>query len=558
MKPKNVLTYLVWLVIILVFAHGIYSAIELSWVCDDAFISFRYAVNLIDGHGLVFNVGEKVEGYTNFLWTILIALGMASGIDPSALTQVLGILSFAVTAVILGFLSWKLFHARARQAALFIPLSSLCLLLHRDYQVYATSGLETSWTAMLVCLGAALQILARRKGAYLVGGLVLILAGMSRPDAMIFYVVGIAYVLIAGEKKISSVIYYLLPLIILYLPYWIIRYNYYGYPFPNTYYAKSADLSYFKQGFLYLWLYFKTYYILFVMIPAIIWLTLKKPLIGRHMSDRIQRSILVSLLFIVPYVFYVVKTGGDFMFARFFIPITPVMFFLLETSLHKLIDNNGLRYFLAALIVITVSFRFDQYPSGGVREGISDERFYYPPEKTEAARETGLKIREYLADTDYTVAFYGAHAMYVYYAGVPVAIESDAGLTDEYIAHLPLPRRGRVGHEKHAPVEYLYERKVNFVFKTSLPSVSTWDRLRVITFGDYRAFVFIYENEVMEKLKQYDDVKFTDFPEFLDEYIAEMADYPDAKVREDYNFFRFYYFAHNRDPERERPFHERM
>ena len=42
-------------------------------VVDDALISFRYAVNLVEGRGLVFNPGERVEGYTNFLWTIVLA-----------------------------------------------------------------------------------------------------------------------------------------------------------------------------------------------------------------------------------------------------------------------------------------------------------------------------------------------------------------------------------------------------------------------------------------------------------------------------------------------------
>ncbi|HXF48251.1 MAG TPA: hypothetical protein VNL73_02350, partial [Verrucomicrobiae bacterium] len=40
---------------------------------DDAFISFRYIRNFLDGHGLVFNVGERVEGYTNFFWIMLLA-----------------------------------------------------------------------------------------------------------------------------------------------------------------------------------------------------------------------------------------------------------------------------------------------------------------------------------------------------------------------------------------------------------------------------------------------------------------------------------------------------
>jgi hypothetical protein len=58
-------------------------AAALSWIGDDAFISFRYARNLAEGHGLVFNVGERVEGYTNFLWTVLFAPLIKLGIDPA-------------------------------------------------------------------------------------------------------------------------------------------------------------------------------------------------------------------------------------------------------------------------------------------------------------------------------------------------------------------------------------------------------------------------------------------------------------------------------------------
>ena len=49
---------------------------SVAWfLTDDAFISFRYVRNLLEGHGLVFNPGEYVEGYTNFLWILeLVAL----------------------------------------------------------------------------------------------------------------------------------------------------------------------------------------------------------------------------------------------------------------------------------------------------------------------------------------------------------------------------------------------------------------------------------------------------------------------------------------------------
>ena len=60
-------------------------ALASSWgycLQDDAFISFRYGRNLVDGHGLVFNPGEAVEGYTNPSWTVLSAGLIALGLSP--------------------------------------------------------------------------------------------------------------------------------------------------------------------------------------------------------------------------------------------------------------------------------------------------------------------------------------------------------------------------------------------------------------------------------------------------------------------------------------------
>lgn len=46
----------------------------MTWfLTDDAFISFRYARNLVEGHGLVYDLGEYVEGYSNFLWVLELA-----------------------------------------------------------------------------------------------------------------------------------------------------------------------------------------------------------------------------------------------------------------------------------------------------------------------------------------------------------------------------------------------------------------------------------------------------------------------------------------------------
>ncbi len=60
---------------------------------DDAYISFRYAQNLAEGNGLVFNVGEYVEGFTNLSWTVLLAAGVLLGWQAPDVAHCFGLLS---------------------------------------------------------------------------------------------------------------------------------------------------------------------------------------------------------------------------------------------------------------------------------------------------------------------------------------------------------------------------------------------------------------------------------------------------------------------------------
>ena len=78
---------------------------SVAWfLTDDAFISFRYVRNLLAGHGLVFNPGEYVEGYTNFLWILeLAALWGFFGLRPE---QAAPWLSVAYTVGTLAALWW--------------------------------------------------------------------------------------------------------------------------------------------------------------------------------------------------------------------------------------------------------------------------------------------------------------------------------------------------------------------------------------------------------------------------------------------------------------------
>ena len=77
-----------------------------AWVyrflTDDAFISFRYARNLATGHGLVFNPGhEPVEGYSNFLWVLILAGARFVGLSPERIANALSLLLSAAVWVLL-------------------------------------------------------------------------------------------------------------------------------------------------------------------------------------------------------------------------------------------------------------------------------------------------------------------------------------------------------------------------------------------------------------------------------------------------------------------------
>jgi len=132
----------------------------LAWsrrfVMDDAFISFRYAKHLAAGQGLVWNPGERVEGYTNFLWTLLMALPHRLRLDPVVFAQVAGVAFYALTLL----LAWRL--ARRILGDEGWSLAAVLLLgTSASFLAFATGGLETMAQA---CLLAGLALLTLRLG----------------------------------------------------------------------------------------------------------------------------------------------------------------------------------------------------------------------------------------------------------------------------------------------------------------------------------------------------------------------------------------------------------
>jgi GTP-binding protein EngB required for normal cell division len=125
-----------------------------SWTEDDAYISFRYAQNLAHGNGLVFNPGERVEGYSNFSWVLLAAVAIHAGLDPVEVSKVLGLLS-AVAALLL---SWQLARRLVPRPGLTPVVAAFYLAVSPVLVQHSITGLETTFFALLLIAAVLLAI----------------------------------------------------------------------------------------------------------------------------------------------------------------------------------------------------------------------------------------------------------------------------------------------------------------------------------------------------------------------------------------------------------------
>ncbi len=530
----------------------------MAWICDDAFISFRYAENLVHGLGLVFNAGERVEGYSNLLWTLWAALGIRLGFDPEAWSVAWGIAFYAGSILLLGLRSLQ--RARASGgSSIVVPLAALLAAVHADWNVYATSGLETSLFTFLAVLGFVVVAGGTARPSRLGwGGFIFGVAALTRPDGVLLAVAVGLFVLVTGRARPWPAVAFGAGFLAVSLPLIAWRLWYYGDFFPNPYYAKSAALAWYSQGWTYTRLFFSKYWVLAVgtvaaaVLAALPARTRRGKPTGPAMGWRTEALLALSLA--LPYTFYVVRVGGDFMFARLLIPVTPFYLILTELAVLRLVPKGTFAKFAAAAgLLLGVACTPYPFSGEGWVDGIVNERLYYAPEKCRELRRRGEVMARYLRGLPVRAVFMGADTRVIYYSKVPVAIECSTGLTDRAIARQPLTERGRIGHEKRPTAAYLLdERKVNFgldpIVVPALALADSISPLEVDLDGEV-ACVLRWEPALMAELARR-GARFADVPTALDRYIARAGSLPDSIVRRDYAMFRCFYFNNVADPER--------
>ena len=252
---------------------------SVSWfLTDDAFISFRYVRNLLNGHGLVFNVGERVEGYSNFLWILeLAAVWGALGIRPEYAAPWLSILFTAGTLALMLWWIARLPRLRMRGLVSWMAFALVCS--SAAFAVWTSGGgFETrQFTFFIVAAVVCLSLYRNRRWGLLAASVSLALASLTRPEGPLIAACCFAWfgalqlrdalnglrrghepqtvslkTSIAKRIDWRGLLCLIAPFALIVGAHFLFRYAYYGEWLPNTYYAKHVR-PWYEAGFKYLW-----------------------------------------------------------------------------------------------------------------------------------------------------------------------------------------------------------------------------------------------------------------------------------------------------------------
>ena len=299
-----------------------FMAYHFNFIQDDAYISYRYVANFLNGDGLVFNIGERVEGFTNFAWVVWLLLFGSIGLDYILISQIFGFL-FGLGIIFLTYLIT--IEVLENKNKLLSLLPAYLVAINFSLAYWAPAGLETAAFAFFVMLSLLYYI---RKSHWLIFGL--LLAVWIRPEGGL---VALLLLIIESIMRKGIPKYTLtcgITAFILSLPFVGFKLFYYGSIFPNPFYAKTGlDIAQLSSGLEYVSRFL--YHYGFVGIGLLL------PLISYKKLSETAKTI---WLFTIFYLIYIILVGGDVLKVhRFFIPLIGTFGVLLTLSLSYLIEN---------------------------------------------------------------------------------------------------------------------------------------------------------------------------------------------------------------------------
>ena len=423
--------------LVLAAATSVAWALALDYLSDDAFITFRYARNLARGEGLVYNPGERVEGYTNFLEVVVLAGLHRLGADIVRAGRALSLAS-AVAGVIL---AWALARrSLSRWPSLALVAAGL-LAVNPFFAAWAAAGLESTLFAALLA-ASALPILGApvTRGRFLVASGLALLLSLTRPEGVALYGVLVAGAAAAAPGDLRARARALGPGVALFTVmgalYFAARWAYFADALPNTFHAKSAfTLRHVERGLEYLRG--------FGANPFVLW---SLPLVVAGLATAARRGLLLLAGLPLAVLAIAVVEGGDGLpMYRFVVPALPFLAALAALGCEAAGERLGPRPGLAlGLSLAGVSAAFSFYPNRDAQLlNFVYQRDREMPAWSAAGRALG---RAFPAGTTLAAVPIGAVG---YYSDLRVI--DMVGLTDRTIARAPVADLGSgwAGHEKH-------------------------------------------------------------------------------------------------------------
>lgn len=444
--------------IILLLIIGIFAVhtLSLNFTQDDAYISYRYVKNFVNGQGLVFNQGERVEGYTNFLWIILLSIFAKFGLDVIVVSKILGISSGCVALFLIYKISVLVLQTKSESKVLskawFLPLfPSLLLAANSAFAYWSISGLESAFFVMAVLLSVYFYFTNER--------LMILSSALStliRPEGVLLFAILILHKFFFKKDGIKNCLSYILGFTLLLLPFLIFKIFYYGNLLPNPFYAKTGfSLEYLKTGIGYFWLFLKHYGLwgVLYLIPIILYKDLE-----------VKGKLLVLMVYI--YTLYIIIIGGDVLKAhRFFLPILPFLYLLFSFVLMRLyliLKKGFLKQAIPIFVVLVFSILTFWLPRNWIMSVRSAEIGLCTKMSRYAQR-----LRQSFG-TDFTLAMSTIGAISYL---TEVKVIDMLGLTDPYIARHPekVPGISSTWKEKKFNIQYLLSRDPDVImFSTGI------------------------------------------------------------------------------------------
>ena len=486
MKFTKFFTYGLLAIIISLF---ISNMLDVQFIQDDAYTSLRYVKNFLEGKGLVFNEGERVEGYTNFLWImILCGIGFLNHNLNLALTlentvQYLSIISSIVVLILTYILSKRINRKSESEFAStgiineFKNLLPVFLLAFSTPMVYwGVSAMETNLFVSLVLLSIIFYLKGKNGKPNIVFIIVSVLNSLLRPEGLIFFILIMSQKIlfnyfepkeIESKKSILKIIvkntrkeilFFLIPI----AAYIIFRLIYYGYPLPNTFYAKTEfTFQFLQRGTNYFYDFARAYLLYgFVLILPIVLLKNKITL----------REFTLLFGIIILWIVIVILIGGDVLpIHRFFLPILPIIFILFIKAVVEVIEkvfSHKKVILQSALITVFILVSVLGILNYGKQKNDMMNKRSYEAGLVKKMKIYAEWINEKSKNKNVTVAMSTIGA-FSYFSDAKVI--DLVGLTDEYIAHNPKEVDGIndelpvLWKERHYNSEYVLSQKPDYI-----------------------------------------------------------------------------------------------